>query len=99
MGPARPLLGLLLAGALAGCAEAPRVTVHFAGEPDDALVTVDDQYVGKLGRLKRGGVGLRPGTHRVTVEQVGYFPHDVLVEVEEAGPEPRVEVELQPVPD
>ena len=92
-----PLLVILLAAA-SGCARAPRVRVQLSGSPDDALVTVDDRYVGKLGRLERTGLRLPVGRHRLTVEQVGYFPHDQILVVRAEGNAP-VRVELVPVPD
>lgn len=93
------LARLALCAAVASCGAAPRVVLRFAGGPDDALVHIDDQYVGKLGRLEKHGIALPVGSHRVTVEQVGYFPHDVIVEVREEQPPPPLVVELEPVPD
>ncbi|MCA9556523.1 MAG: hypothetical protein KC933_41245 [Myxococcales bacterium] len=91
------LASLLLTAACAGPA---RVRVQFAGAPPEALVTVDDRYIGKLGRLqKAGGIELPEGTHRVTVEAVGFFPHDQLVEVSAEAPPPPVQVELEAIPD
>jgi hypothetical protein len=80
-----------------GCAT-KTVLLRFDGSPDDALVTVNDQYIGKLGRLEKAGLALPPGEYRVTVEQVGYFPHDQLVTVTDAPPEP-IHVELTEIPD
>jgi hypothetical protein len=88
-----------LGAALSGCGATPTVVVHFSGGPDDALVHIDDQYIGLLGRLEKRGIALPVGTHRVTVEQVGYFPHDVLIEVVEERPPPPVVVHLALIPD
>jgi hypothetical protein len=73
------------------------VVVKLQGEDDDALVTINDRYVGKLDVLSRRGIKLAPGTYRVTVEKVGYFPWDELVEV---GDQPLiVDVDLVAIPD
>lgn len=95
---ARTLLGLV-AGLLIGCAGAKPKAVHFEGEPDDALVTIEDQYIGKLGKIEKAAVALKPGTYRVTVEQVGFFPFDVIVTVPEEGEPETVKVKLEPIPD
>jgi hypothetical protein len=92
---ARPALVALVL--LCGCASEQLVTVRFAGEPDDALVTVDDRYIGRLGALARRGLRLPPGRHRITVEKAGFFPYDVIVEADGEGE--RVTVSLTPVPD
>jgi hypothetical protein len=43
------------------------------------------------------GVALPPGRHRITVEKVGYFPWDALVE---ANHDPiHLEITLEPIPD
>jgi hypothetical protein len=89
---------LLLFLALCACAPDP-VTIRFAGVPDDALVTIDDRYVDQLGRIAKRGIRLSPGTYRVTVEQVGYFPKDILLEVPEEGLAEPVKIELTPIPD
>ncbi len=86
---------LLLA---AGCA-APKVGVlKLNGAPSDALVTVDDRYAGKLGRLGKFGVKVHAGEHRVTVEADGFFPHDEIVKVP-ADQTVKLDVQLEPVPD
>lgn len=82
---------------LAGCAHQATVLVKLQGAEEDALVTINDRYIGKLSVLERRGIKLPPGTYRVTVEKVGFFPWDDLVEV---GEEPlHVAVELTPIPD
>jgi hypothetical protein len=74
--------------------------VRFAGAPDDALVHINDRYVGKLGRLEQQGIVLEPGPYRITVEATGYFPHDQLVTVQDLEIEaPKVVVELEEIPD
>ena len=80
---------------LSGCAT-KKSLMQLKGGESDALVTVNDHYIGKLGRLQHG-IRLEPGEYRVTVEKLGYFPFDQLVEV---GEQPaQVEVELVPIPD
>ena len=90
---------MVTASGLLACAATPTVVVRFSGGPDDALVHIDDRYIGLLGRLEKRGIALPVGSHRVTVEQVGYFPHDVLIEVREGQPPPPVVVELELIPD
>lgn len=89
----------LCALSLSACSAAPKVLMSLSGGPDDALVTINDRYVGKLGRLKKSGIKLEPGEYRVTVDAVGYFPHDQLVKVQELGPPPKLDVQLEEVPD
>jgi len=58
------------------------VTMHLErheGTPRDALVYVDEQYIGTLSYVAARGVRLPEGEHRVTVEKAGYFPYDVIV--------------------
>jgi hypothetical protein len=74
------------------------VLMRFDGSPDDALVTVNDRYIGKLGRLEKAGLLVPPGEYRVTIEQVGYFPQDQLVVVTDTPPAP-IHVELTEIPD
>lgn len=87
----------LLAVVGCGCASQQRVRLSLHGAVADALVTIDDRYVGKLSDVTRRSVGLLPGRHRITVEQVGYFPFDLLVEAVEAPLD--VAVELERIPD
>jgi hypothetical protein len=89
------ILGALLTS---GCPSQPTVLLRFSGEPVDALVTVNDRYIGKLGRLSRRGIKLPPGQYRVTVEQTGYFSFDRLLQVDEDSAI-TVAVELTEVPD
>jgi hypothetical protein len=89
-------MGLL---ALTACGKPAQVLVRMQGAPDDALVTVDDRYIGKLGRIEKAGMKLPPGVHRLTIEANGYFPHDQILELMEGAPPSDVVVELQPVPD
>jgi hypothetical protein len=84
-----------------GCYEnAPRtVSLRLAGDTPDASVTIDDQYIGVFAFVQKRGVALPPGKHRITVEKVGYFPWDRLVEAKEGDPPVKLDVALVKVPD
>jgi hypothetical protein len=92
------LAGAIALAACSGCGSTSIVVVRFSGTPGEALVTVDDEYAGTLESLSRHGLRLPAGQHRVTIEEVGYFPHDRLIV---ATPERRLEikVKLQKIPD
>jgi hypothetical protein len=93
------MLRLVLAlAALSGCASAKTGLLRLQGAPPDAFVTIDDQYVGKLERLKKFGVKLPAGEHRITIEATGYFPHDQLVRVPPDG-DTKLDVRLEEIPD
>lgn len=49
------------------------------GSPKDALVYIDEQYIGTLAYVEARGVRLPEGEHRISVEKNGYHPYDVLV--------------------
>jgi hypothetical protein len=86
--------------ASAACVATPRtVSLRIEGNVDEALVTVDDQVVGTVAAVEKRGVALPPGTHRITVEQSGYFPHDELVQVKEGDPLLRLKIEMEKIPD
>jgi hypothetical protein len=73
------------------------VSLKVSGNVADASVTIDDQYIGSFAYVQRRGVAMPPGKHRVTVEKVGYFPWDKLIE---STDQPVVlDVQLVPVPD
>ncbi len=93
------LFGVLLAtGVLAGCGPSTQaVRLNVAGNVPDASVTIDDIFLGSLSYVTKHGVAVPPGKHRITVERVGYFPWDKLVE---ATDQPIVlDVKLTPIPD
>ena len=52
----------------------------MSGNVTDASVTIDDIYLGSLSYVQKRGVAVPPGKHRLTVEKVGYFPWDKLIE-------------------
>ncbi len=65
--------------------------------PQDASVTIDEEYIGPLYYVAARGVRLPLGQHRITVEKEGYFPWDRLVE---ADREPiSLDVRLVRIPD
>ena len=105
-GAARPrrigLSGLVFLGVAAtaaACVPAapPTVSLRMRGAVGDASVMIDDQYVGALAFVAKRGVALPPGTHRITVEKIGYFPWDKLVEAREAPI--HLDVALVKIPD
>jgi hypothetical protein len=92
-------VGFLFALGLAACAGPQTVSLRLKGNVPDAMVTIDDQHLGTVKYVGMRGVALPPGTHRVTIEKVGYFPFDKLVEAKEGEGPIELEVELEPVPD
>lgn len=102
LAPSAPAaIGLLAAPAAAvtllGCPSQQTVVVKLQGAEADALVTINDRYVGKLAVLQHRGIKLPAGTYRVSVEKVGYFPWDQLVEVDETPL--TLDVTLVAIPD
>ena len=98
--PRKALFSVALAASLglAACGPSkPPATVKVHGNVPDATVTVDDMLLGSLRYVSKNKIGLPPGRHRITVERVGYFPWDRLVEV---GEEPiDLDVQMVPIPD
>ena len=99
----RPAALLLLLACLSGCATMGlksavdlRVTVA-PGTPEQALVYIDEQYVGTLAAVAARGVRIPEGKHRFTVEKAGYFPMDRIL-VSRAQPI-ALRVELLPLPE
>jgi hypothetical protein len=98
------VLALLLVLSLTSCqvlgsepVTAPLSLERSAKSPRDAVVTIDEEYIGPLGYVAARGVKLPAGKHRITIEKPGYFPWDRLVD---AGTEPiHFDVELEPIPD
>ncbi len=73
------------------------VSLRVRGNVDDAQVTVDDIRIGVLAYVSAHGVALPPGQHRVTVERIGFFPWDALVEAKD---DPIfLQITLVPIPD
>jgi hypothetical protein len=72
----------LLSVVLAACAATHKPKTRQAElravvEPSNALVQVDETFVGAARVLEKRPAQLSPGKHRVTVDAAGYFPHDV----------------------
>lgn len=94
----RGVLSLLFLG-LGGCYGNLRPTpaaLRVEVVPDDARVSVDDVFVGRARLTAARPKELAPGSHRLTIEAPGYFPHDLDLELP-AG-ETTVRVQLRPVP-
>ena len=97
-------LALLIVLSLTSCqvmgrepVTAPLSLERSAKSPRDAVVTIDEEYIGPLGYVAARGVKLPAGKHRITIEKPGYFPWDRLVE---AGTTPiHFDVVLEPIPD
>jgi hypothetical protein len=106
MKPARQralLAALLLATSTGGCMRELRpavsLKVAYSGKtPGDAVVTIDEQYVGPLAFVAAHGVRLPEGKHRITVERPGYFPYDADVTAEGTDPI-LLKVSLVAIPD
>lgn len=47
--------------------------------PKDALVYIDEQYIGTLAYVASRGVRVPEGEHRISVEKNGFHPYDVIV--------------------
>jgi hypothetical protein len=98
------VLSLVLAAVpLAGCFPNLRAAVslevaYTKKTPGDAVVTIDEQYVGPLAFVAAHGVRLPEGKHRISVERPGYFPFDADVTAEGTDPI-KLEVALVPIPD
>jgi hypothetical protein len=69
---------LLIVGCLKAAATLSLTAAQ--GTPNDARVTIDEEFVGTLGFVAARGVRLPAGPHHVTVEREGYFPFDVIVQ-------------------
>jgi hypothetical protein len=89
---------------LAGCQPAPipatpTVSLRMRGAPPNATVTIDDMLVGPLDVVQARGVGLPPGTHRISVEASGYLPWDKVVQATEGTGPVQLDVILVKIPD
>ena len=89
------LLALLITSA---CAKEELVFVRIQGQPGGALVYIDDRYIGQLEQLQARGIKMPEGEYRLTIQEVGYFPHDQLLLVNKSKV-PRITVRLTPIPD
>lgn len=73
--------------------------MRMVGAPPEARVIVDEQYIGNLAFVASRGVALPVGSHRITVEAPGFFPHDQIVSVEEGDAPVKLDVRLVAVPE
>jgi hypothetical protein len=82
-----------------GCTPPPprTVSLRVAGNPPDASVTIDDQYIGALAFVAQRGVAMPKGQHRITVEKPGWFPWDRLIEASDAPV--HLDIKLTKIPD
>jgi hypothetical protein len=64
--------------------------------PAEAVVQVDERFVGGARTLARKPAQVKPGKHRVTIEAPGYFPHDFELDLPVGVTS--VEIKLRPVP-
>lgn len=71
-------------------------SLRIVAEPDNAVVEVDERYVGTAHVLTVRPHTLPAGIHRITVRSPGYFPHDL--EVDLPPGETMVQISLRPEP-
>ena len=84
----------------ASSGKTPRtISLRLRGAATDALVYVDDEYIGYFKYVQEHGVALPAGKHRITVEKHGHFPWDTSVNVKEGDPLILFDVKLDRVPD
>ncbi|HZO16700.1 MAG TPA: PEGA domain-containing protein [Polyangiaceae bacterium] len=91
-------VALLLLLVTSACAKEELVFVRIQGQPGGALVYIDDRYIGRLEQLQARGIEMPEGEYRLTIQEVGYFPHDQLLLVNKSKV-PRITVRLTPIPD
>lgn len=94
------LFALLLLGASA-CAGAqkpkgPPAELRVVAEPESASVQVDERFVGTARVLDKRPAKVSPGRKHVTIEAVGYFPHDLEVDLPTGVT--TLKIKLRPVP-
>lgn len=93
----------VLAFALCACHGAkstgPRSKLTLSGTPPEAAVLIDEQPIGTLAMVQKLGVALPPGQHRLTVQADGYFPADLLVDVDAHGGVIRRSIQLTALPE
>lgn len=64
-----------------------------------AQVTIDDENIGSLRRVREHGVALPPGRHRITVEATGYLPFDIEVNAPNEGGLLHVQIQMIQIPN
>jgi hypothetical protein len=80
------VLGSVLMVSVVGCAstqkpKGPQAGLRTVVDPPNAIVQVDEHFVGAARVLDKRPAELAPGKHRVTVEAPGHFPHDLQVDL------------------
>ena len=75
----------------------PTGGLSVRGQPADAMLFIDDRYVGTVGGLKGRPLPLPEGVHRIEVRRDGYFAHFAEVTVAR-GVQQRLEVTLRKEP-
>ncbi|MEO0324363.1 MAG: PEGA domain-containing protein [Myxococcota bacterium] len=70
--------------------------LSVVAEPPTASVYVDERYVATAQAIEARPRTFPPGTHRVTLEAPGHFPHDV--EVELTPGVTTLRIALRPIP-
>lgn len=85
------------------CGPPPGPTMRPAGglvvicEPQDALIYVDEKYLGATSGLKARPLQLSAGVHRIELRRDGYFTHFAEVTIE-PGVRQRLTVKLRKEP-
>ena len=92
---------LLFSLFLAACAgrQHPRerpAELRVVAVPANAVVQVNEQFVGAARVLDKQPVKLKPGKKRVTIEAPGYFPHDL--ELDLPAGVTTIDIKLRPIP-
>lgn len=92
------LTSMLFAAGCAATQKAPRydAELRVVAVPEQAVVSVNERFVGAARVLDKRPAKLTAGKKRVTVEASGYFPHDFEVDLKSGLT--TVEVKLRPVP-
>lgn len=97
-----PFRALVVSVMLAACgppAKVPTVSMRMAGDPPQARVSIDEQFVGSLAFVATRGVALPVGSHRITIEAPGFFPQDQVLSVQEGDAPVKLDIHLVRVPD
>ncbi|MFM2417199.1 MAG: hypothetical protein RL385_1922 [Pseudomonadota bacterium] len=91
----------VMLAALPACAGTQRGPVYDAqlrveAEPPSAVVVVNERFVGAAKVLAKRPVALTQGHKRISIEAVGYFPHDM--ELDLPAGLTSISAKLRPVP-
>lgn len=93
------LFALLVSALGCGAVKVPDepARAHFLIEPENARVVFDGRFVGSARILRVNTVRSVPGTHAVSIEAPGHFPHDL--EIKLVPGTTTVRVKLRAVPE